>query len=154
MIQNPYREGEDIRKQIELRKTPKELKDERLLKELADANRITPKGKVPPPQPGGAQSGQSSGGAQGQTQSQTQSQDQRTQVIEELVRELSSLEDQLDRRKKLENQTNINGERLLGYNQGFTWRPKCKYVSNISKTSELRHRGGLKGCQRRSCEAC
>lgn len=43
---------------------------------------------------------------------------------------------------------------MLGYTEGFTWRPRCKYVSNISKTSELRHRGYLKGCQRRRCEGC
>ena len=71
------------------------------------------------------------------------------------MKELASLEDQMERRRRLENQgRNKDGQRLLGYTEGFTWRPKCHYVSNVGKTSDLKHRCNLRGCQRRSCEGC
>ena len=75
--------------------------------------------------------------------------------IEQLQRELADLENQYERRKNLEvRRFNDIGQRLLGYHEGFTWCPKCHYVSNISPTSELRHNMGLRGGQRRSCKEC
>jgi len=79
----------------------------------------------------------------------------RKEKTEQLERELADLKDQYNRRKNLEvRRFNDLGQRLLGYDEGFTWCPKCQHVSNISLQSELRHRQGLKGCQPRSCEEC
>jgi hypothetical protein len=63
---------------------------------------------------------------------------------EQLEKELADLEDQYNRRKNLEvRRFNDFGQRLLGYDAGFTLCLKCQYVSNISLQSELRHRQGL-----------
>ena len=68
---------------------------------------------------------------------------------------MEGLDNQYERKKNLAaRKINYLGQRLLSYEEGFTWCPKCHYVSNISLQSELRHTKGLKGCQRRSCEGC
>jgi hypothetical protein len=152
ICKTPYNEGADMRKVLdnqeeELRrnqlsfKTPKEIEQERQLQELKEANRIKPKDAPPLPPTGGAQS------------PERIQRDQRS--IDDLVEELSQLEDQLERRAKIESKAvNKEGQKLLGYNQGFQWCPKCQFVSNVGSTSELRHGVGLKGCQRRACEGC
>jgi hypothetical protein len=67
---------------------------------------------------------------------------------EELNREMKELEDQYKRKKNLEaRRINDLGQRLYSYEEGFTWCPQCRYVSNISLTSETRHNQGLKGRQ-------
>ena len=85
------------------------IASEQFQKEFADLNRIRPNDAAQPPQTGGVQSEQSPEGAQSKEQ-------QAQNVIEELVKELSSLEDQCERRKGLEDRSrNIYGQRLLGY---------------------------------------
>jgi len=161
---NPYDEGRDFRRfidaeefrkkhqqQQERLKTPKELSNERLLKTLAEANELK---RLKEAQGSGGVRSQSQSHAQSQPQVQPQGQGQQTSVIEDLMNQLSSLEDQLERRKNLESQTNMQGQRLLGYKEGFSWCPKCKFISNVGKTSDLRHRAGLRDRQRKSCERC
>ena len=65
-------------------------------------------------------------------------------AVEELRAELANLEDQFEGRKNLE-QRRINslGQKLFSYNEGFTWCPKCHYVSNKGETSELKREKGL-----------
>jgi hypothetical protein len=124
-------------------------KQEKFLKELEEANRIRKPGEEPPKV------------AQRQVQEeQRTTKDEgsggvKTEQTEQLAKELADLEDQYNRRKNLEVQKyNGLGQRLLGYDEGFTWCPECQYVSNISLQSELRHRRGLRGCQRTSCKEC
>ena len=125
-------------------------KQEKLLKDLEDSQRIRKPGEPPPSPP---KVYPISGGAALNLEIPTE--DPPKTKYEELQRELASLESQYQRMNTLkERKWNHLGQKLLSYEEGFTWCPKCHYVSNISLQSELRHRCGLRGCQRRSCEEC
>jgi hypothetical protein len=125
-------------------------KQEKLLKDLEDPQRIRKPGEPPPSPP---KVYPISGGAALNLEIPTE--DPPKSKYEELQRELASLESQYQRMNTLkERKWNHLGQKLLSYEEGFTWCPKCHYVSNISLQSELRHRCGLRGCQRRSCEEC
>ena len=47
---------------------------------------------------------------------------------------------------------NESGQTLLAYEEGFSWREKCHYVSDLEPQSELSQRLNLRGCQRPSCK--
>jgi hypothetical protein len=50
-----------------------------------------------------------------------------------LKEELESLEKFNERREDLASKKkNERGQEVLSYEEGFTWCPKCHYVSNIS----------------------
>jgi hypothetical protein len=129
---------------------PLPAKQLKYLSELEEANRI----KRPIEEPQRAVPKQTQE-AQGSTTEEGSGGVAQRARSEQLERELADLEDQYNRRKNLEvRRLNDFGQRLLGYDEGLTWCPKCQYVSNISLQSELRHNQGLRGCQRRSCSEC
>jgi len=120
-------EEERRRQQEMIQKAQREAEDRRRQQEAAKPTEVIPPAPKRPPPP-------------------VPSSEDRVKKLQE---DLAELQKTLEGRKRTI-QTNDQGQKLLGYDEGFSWCPKCWYVSNISKVSELKDR--LRGCQRGFCE--